>query len=116
MVIANLQNDLSLELVRILFDLQLDSINIDMVLTPTLGTVVQNQADKHKPWQLSFFRGESPETTDVVLDTVMDYSPTQVIDWLKAEYARYVTDVENRALFDSQLQFLFAYVMEVGTK
>jgi hypothetical protein len=116
MNIIDLQNDLTLELQSITHDISIRFIAVRFLLTPTLGTLVQEQPDKYRLFDLQFSKDDPSETGPVVELTLQPLSPQEIVDWFKAEYIKYRDETISRALFDTQLQVLFEYILSVGVK
>ena len=109
---VDLQNDLTVSLEMVVFDLKDERVEIQFRLRPTIGSIVQEQEDKDKQMVLMYDYVQPEQQT--IIDILKVKNVVEIKAWLIQQYQDWV--VVPTDPWDQQLLSLFTYINDIGIK
>ena len=109
---VDLQNDLTVSLEMVVFDLKDERVEIQFRLRPTIGSIVQEQEDKDKQMVLMYDYVQPEQQT--IIDILKVKNVVEIKAWLIQQYQDWV--VVPTDPWDQQLITLFTYINDIGIK
>ena len=109
---VDLQNDLTLNLEMVVFNLKEERVEIQFRLRPTIGSIVQEQADKDKQMYLMYDHIQ-PESQEII-DILKVKNVAEIKTWITQTYQAWVITPADP--IDQQLLSLFTYIESIGIK
>ena len=114
MKIQDLSNGTTLELNTISYDFIYEEIVFSMKIMPTEGVVYTKNDEHYKIINVNFNRtDESPQP---LLTTLIQLSPLEFVNWLKAQYVIWINDDPITKLSSTHptLKSLYQYIDSIG--
>jgi hypothetical protein len=113
MKMVDLANGTTLELNEVSYNYEISQLMIIFKVFPTIGAIYTPNDEHFRILPIAFSKDDDPATS--VIATIADYSPTELKDWLIAEYATWVLDDPDKLINTHPgLIQIFSYVDTIG--